>query len=602
MPDMAKLEVAEQSSRRAYAMAGRGPAEIDLAMLYDSFTITVLMTLEALGLCGYGEGKEFVRGGRTGPGGAFPVNTNGGGLSYCHPGMYGLFTIIEACRQLWGIAGERQADRRAHGDMPRQRRRRALLRRDAHPLDGKRLESVSMSYDKPVPAIDAESEPYWTGRARRPLDDPALRQDRSLLSLFAPPCAGRGRDADIRWIEAKGNRDRSIPSQSAMRRPGPAFRDETPYVVACVRTGRGRAHHQQPRDRRHRGGPYRPAGRGVLRQGFRRPGDPEVPPGGLNPRCRNASGIISASVAAVAVFAAAVWALTWQLRDLRWDELVPPARSDSAAADPGGRGCDLRGLSGAGGLRPHRLSLYRAADGVRPGRVRFLHLLRLQPQSRLRRAHRRRAVRFRFYTDWGVPPGDVARVVLYAGIVYYLCALSVGGLLTLPQCGARSRMRAGAGCRPWFAPIASVWVLCGALYVVWCLCGRPVVRVGEREVTPPKISHGLIQFCVGILEWVFTSAVLYLVLPPDFGMSYWHFVAVYVLAYMAGHISHVPGGLGVFETVLLGADGGDRPRPMSWPRASSPTGSSISSCPWPSPSPSSAPTKPLGGRFSRKEE
>ena len=110
MPDMAKLEVAEQSSRRAYAMAGRGPAEIDLAMLYDSFTITVLMTLEALGLCGYGEGKEFVRGGRTGPGGAFPVNTNGGGLSYCHPGMYGLFTIIEACRQLWGIAGERQAE------------------------------------------------------------------------------------------------------------------------------------------------------------------------------------------------------------------------------------------------------------------------------------------------------------------------------------------------------------------------------------------------------------------------------------------------------------------------------------------------------------
>ena len=91
-------------------MAGRGPAEIDLAMLYDSFTITVLMTLEALGLCGYGEGKEFVRGGRTGPGGAFPVNTNGGGLSYCHPGMYGLFTIIEACRQLWGIAGERQAE------------------------------------------------------------------------------------------------------------------------------------------------------------------------------------------------------------------------------------------------------------------------------------------------------------------------------------------------------------------------------------------------------------------------------------------------------------------------------------------------------------
>ena len=99
--------------------------------------------------------------------------------------------------------------------------------------------------------------------------------------------------------------------------------------------------------------------------------------------------------------------------------------------------------------------------------------------------------------------------------------------------------------------VAGVWVLSGALYVAWCLRGAPVVRIGERHVAPPKIRHGLVQFCVGVLEWAFTSAVLYLVLPPDFGMSYWHFVAVYVLAYMAGYISHVPGGLGVFETVLL---------------------------------------------------
>ena len=110
MPDMARLEVAERSSAAAYAMAARKPADIDLAMLYDSFTITVLLTLEAVGLCGRGEGKDFVKGQRTAPGGAFPLNTNGGGLSYCHPGMYGIFTIIEASRQLWGICGERQAE------------------------------------------------------------------------------------------------------------------------------------------------------------------------------------------------------------------------------------------------------------------------------------------------------------------------------------------------------------------------------------------------------------------------------------------------------------------------------------------------------------
>src|SRR3546814_10479747 len=90
-------------------MSGRKPADIDLAMLYDSFTITVLRTLEAVGLCGRGEGKDFVKGQRTSPGGAFPLNTNGGGLSYCHPGMYGIFTMSEASRQLWGLCGDRQA-------------------------------------------------------------------------------------------------------------------------------------------------------------------------------------------------------------------------------------------------------------------------------------------------------------------------------------------------------------------------------------------------------------------------------------------------------------------------------------------------------------
>ena len=108
MPDMARLEVAEHASQRAYAQAGRGPADMDLAMIYDSFTITVLLTLEALGLCGIGEGKDFVKGQRTAPGGDFPLNTNGGGLSYCHPGMYGIFLLIEAARQLRGDAGARQ--------------------------------------------------------------------------------------------------------------------------------------------------------------------------------------------------------------------------------------------------------------------------------------------------------------------------------------------------------------------------------------------------------------------------------------------------------------------------------------------------------------
>ena len=108
MPDLARLTAAEMAGKRAFEMAGIRHDAIDLVECYDSFTITVLMTLEALGFCAPGEGGAFVAGQRTAPGGAFPLNTNGGGLSYCHPGMYGIFLLIEAVRQLRGEAGDRQ--------------------------------------------------------------------------------------------------------------------------------------------------------------------------------------------------------------------------------------------------------------------------------------------------------------------------------------------------------------------------------------------------------------------------------------------------------------------------------------------------------------
>jgi acetyl-CoA acetyltransferase len=110
MPDLATHGAAVASGRAAFAMAGLTTADIDVAEIYDSFTITVVMTLEALGFCGRGEGGAFVSGQRTAPGGPFPMNTNGGGLSYCHPGMYGIFLLIEATRQLRGECGPRQVE------------------------------------------------------------------------------------------------------------------------------------------------------------------------------------------------------------------------------------------------------------------------------------------------------------------------------------------------------------------------------------------------------------------------------------------------------------------------------------------------------------
>jgi acetyl-CoA acetyltransferase len=109
MPDLT-VTAATDSGRRAYEMAGVGPEDVDVVMLYDAFTINPILFLEDLGFCEKGEGGAFVEGGRIAPKGELAVNTNGGGLSYNHPGMYGLLLLIEAVRQLRGECGERQVE------------------------------------------------------------------------------------------------------------------------------------------------------------------------------------------------------------------------------------------------------------------------------------------------------------------------------------------------------------------------------------------------------------------------------------------------------------------------------------------------------------
>jgi len=102
------VTAASQSGREAFAMAGLKPSDMDVVQLYDAFTINTLLFLEDLGFCKKGEGGAFVEGGAIAPGGRLAVNTNGGGLSCTHPGMYGIFTLIEAVRQLRGEGGDRQ--------------------------------------------------------------------------------------------------------------------------------------------------------------------------------------------------------------------------------------------------------------------------------------------------------------------------------------------------------------------------------------------------------------------------------------------------------------------------------------------------------------
>ena len=114
------VTAASEAGARAYEQAGVKPSDIDIVELYDAFTINTILFLEDLGFCPKGEGGRFVADGGIAPGGRLPVNTNGGGLSCVHPGMYGLFTMVEAVTQLRGQAGNRQvADAKlalAHGN------------------------------------------------------------------------------------------------------------------------------------------------------------------------------------------------------------------------------------------------------------------------------------------------------------------------------------------------------------------------------------------------------------------------------------------------------------------------------------------------------
>ncbi|RZS86668.1 acetyl-CoA acetyltransferase [Pigmentiphaga kullae] len=109
MPDVT-VTPAAFSGPKAFEMAGLGPSDIGVLGLYDAFTINPIMFLEDLGFCPKGEGGPCFVDQATGTDSSLKINTNGGGLSYCHPGMYGIFLLIEAVRQLRGERGPAQVE------------------------------------------------------------------------------------------------------------------------------------------------------------------------------------------------------------------------------------------------------------------------------------------------------------------------------------------------------------------------------------------------------------------------------------------------------------------------------------------------------------
>lgn len=251
---------------------------------------------------------------------------------------------------------------------------------------------------------------------------------------------------------------------------------------------------------------------------------------------------------ALGVFAAAVWVLQHTLRDLKWDALMwqlgEIPRSHVA-------------LSLVFTVAAYLiLTVYDTTAFAYIGR--HLSYIRVAFVSFLSYAFSHSlgfggvtggAVRYRFYTSWGVKPIDIAKVVVFGGAAYFLGAFAVAGVLVLVNEGEFGHV---TGLPAWALTVFGVLcIVAGCLYVVWSAAGRPSIRMAGMNMPPPPLWIPFAQLAVACLEWSFASAALYWLLPTGIGIDYWHFIGIFVVAYLSGMISHVPGGLGVFEFVVI---------------------------------------------------
>jgi acetyl-CoA acetyltransferase len=118
MEDFTTSKAFRVSAAKAFGEAGVSHSDVDHVMIYDAFAHLPIYGLEDMGFVGRGEAGAFIADGNTAPGGSLPLNTNGGGLSYTHTGMYGMFAIQESVRQLRGTAPAQVPDVKvsvAHG-------------------------------------------------------------------------------------------------------------------------------------------------------------------------------------------------------------------------------------------------------------------------------------------------------------------------------------------------------------------------------------------------------------------------------------------------------------------------------------------------------
>ncbi|MEI1374662.1 lysylphosphatidylglycerol synthase domain-containing protein [Nostoc sp. UHCC 0926] len=159
------------------------------------------------------------------------------------------------------------------------------------------------------------------------------------------------------------------------------------------------------------------------------------------------------------------------------------------------------------------------------------------------------AIRYRFYASWGVSAVAIAQVIAFANFTFWLGMFAVAGFLFLVN-----PLKIPTQLHLPFTtvrPIGVIFLLLVAIYLLGSILIKQPLIIRGQEFRFPSFKISLAQIAISSFDWILAAAVLYAVLPANISLSYLDFLGIYLLAMFAGVVSNVPGGLGVFETIIL---------------------------------------------------
>ena len=159
------------------------------------------------------------------------------------------------------------------------------------------------------------------------------------------------------------------------------------------------------------------------------------------------------------------------------------------------------------------------------------------------------SIRYRLYSAWGLASADIAKVVAFCFLTFWIGAVAIAGAVCLIEPAAIAVVLHLPGA--WIRPLGVVLVLLVAVYLAWSALQPRPLRIRRWELSAPHWWIAILQIVVPAVDLVLAGTVLYILLPDNIGLSYPAVMGMYLIAVILGLASQVPGGLGVFESAFL---------------------------------------------------